>query len=606
MFSPHDPGTLLAAANKVFKSTDRGDSWVEISPDLTSGKDRNEIVTMGVVGRDITISKDDGIQSWPTIVALAESPKQAGVYYAGTDDGILQMSRDGGKSWQNITSHVPGFPEGGFVSRVVPSRYDAATVYVTVDNHRLNDYGPHIWVSKDYGATFTSLGGPAGETSRTLTEDTKNPDVLYMGTETGIFLSLDRGASWRRLKGDNFPTVRVDELTINPRENALLIATHGRAIWILDDLAPIQEYAAAAAAAGDAKLFTPTPALQWKGMDNRNDEFWGHAATYIGENPPTEAVIAYHLKKSVPNLKLRVTNGGRTVRTVDIPASRNAAGIQMVCWDQRVEPLVADSAAAAGLAAFGGRGGGGGRGGRGAPPVPGIPVPVPSAGYMPNDPCSDGPGGGGGGRGGFGGGGTAGPLVTPGTYTVQLVSGNSVLDAKSLRVVGDPAVRLAGAERTRVDGIANELHDMQQRATNAQAALNALNRQINDATPKVRDGANVPANVKSQFEAFTKDFQAAGKKFGVGQPAAAGGGRGGRGGGAVDPENVLGRITQAKASVTAFLETPSAATMRQYNDAKAMLPGAIAAANAIIARANAMSQTLKAQNITLTVPAPVK
>ena len=151
----------------------------------------------------------------------------------------------------------PAFPAGSFVSEVVPSKYDAGTVYVTVDNHRLNDYEPYMWVSTDFGATFKSIvNNLSGEVVRTLTEDTRNRDVLYIGTETGIFLSLDRGSSWQRLKA-NFPNVRVDEITMHPRDNAMLIATHGRALWILDHLEPIQEYSAAKAASADAKLFTP-------------------------------------------------------------------------------------------------------------------------------------------------------------------------------------------------------------------------------------------------------------------------------------------------------------------------------------------------------------
>jgi photosystem II stability/assembly factor-like uncharacterized protein len=604
IISAIDNGTLLVAANKVFKSTDRGDSWTAISPDLTNNASRDSIVTMGLKGSDINISRNDGVSSWPTIVALAESPKQAGLYYAGTDDGNVQVSRDGGKTWQNVTSKIPGFPARAFVSEVVPSRFDAGTVYVTVENHRENDYEPHIWVSNDFGNTFASLNGNLkGEVARTLTEDTKNADVLYLGTETGIFVSLDRGKSWRRLKA-NFPTVRVDELTIMPRDNALLIASHGRALWILDDLSPIQEYTAANAA--DAKLFTPGPALQWKQMDNRNDEFWGHQ-NFIGENPPLDAVIAFNLKKTVPGLGLRITDaGGRTIRAITIAASRNQAGIQTVCWDQRVEPIVGDTTGLSGFAAAG-AGGRGGRGG-GTPAVPGIPVPLPTAGYLPANPCASGPeADGSGGFGFFAGLGNAGPHVMPGNYTVQLVANDAVLDSKPLRIVGDPAVRLADNERKKYNDVATELHELQRRATSVQSALNALNRQITAATPLVRDGAAIPADVKAQYEAFTKEWDGVRRKFGVGAPAGlAGRGGGGGRGAVVDPENVVARLGGAKSSVGAFWETPSASVMQQYNDAKAMLPKAITDANAFIAKASAMSGTLKTHNVTLTVPAAIK
>lgn len=598
MFSPHDPGTLYVAANRLFRSTDRGDSWTAISPDLTTNADRDTLVTMGLKGSETVISKNDGVSAWPSIVSAAESPRQPGLFYAGTDDGQVQMSRDGGRTWQNITNRIPGMPKMSFVSRVVPSAFDAGTVYVTVDNHRMNDYDPHIWVSRDFGATFQPIvTGLAGEVTRTLTEDTRNPDVLYVGMETGLALSLDRGRTWRRLTGDNFPTVRVDEITIMPRDNALLVASHGRALWILDDLSPIQEYTAAVAAAGDARLFTPGPALQWKPMDDRNDEFWGHAATFIGENPPLEAVVAYHLKKNIPDLALRVVSAGRTIRTIPIPAAKNAAGIQTACWDQRGEP--APAGGDAGPGAFGGRGGGaGGRGG--APAVPGVPAPLPGAGYLPANPCdADDSGAAGGGRGGRGGGANAGPFVTPGTYTVQLVSGSTVLDSKSLRIVADPAVRLADNERRRYDDIANDLHAMQVRAAAAQVALNELNSEVTAVTPKV------PANLKAEFDAFTKAFDAVKKKFGVGPAAAAGGRGGGRGGAPLDPENVAGRIAQAKAAVGAFWETPSASVTKQYTDAKAMLPGAIAEANAVIARAGTLGRSLQAAGVAFKVPARV-
>ena len=298
IISPTDPSALIVAANRVFVSHDRGDSWTAISPDLTTRANRDTIVTMGVKGSDIHISPNDGISEWPAIVSVAESPRQRGLYYTGSEDGLVYVSRDAGKTWDNITGNIPGFPAGGYVSGVVPSAFDAATVYVTVDNHRLNDFAPYIWVSTDYGRTFHSIAHDlGGENVHTLTEDIRNRDVLYIGTETGIFVSLDRGASWARLQA-NFPNVRVDELTIMPRDDALLVATHGRALWILDHLEPIQEYTKTQTAAGDAKLFTVPTALEWRTKDDRNDEFWGHDY-FIGENPPDDAVVNFFVARPV-------------------------------------------------------------------------------------------------------------------------------------------------------------------------------------------------------------------------------------------------------------------------------------------------------------------
>ena len=240
---------------------------------------------------------------------------------------------------------MPGFVKGAWVSKVMPSRYDAATVYVASDAHRLNDYDTHIWVSHDFGATFQSLNGNLkGEAVKTLTEDQRNQDVIYAGTETGLFVSLDRGKSWSRLRG-NFPDVRVDEITLHPRDNAMLLATHGRSLWILDHISPIQEYTAAQGA--DAHLFSIDPALQWRSYDDKNDEFWGHQF-FVGENPPTDAVIQYFLKSAAKEVKLKITDSlGKDVRTLTVAPARLAAGIQTACWDMRVEPIAAPGGAGA-------------------------------------------------------------------------------------------------------------------------------------------------------------------------------------------------------------------------------------------------------------------
>jgi hypothetical protein len=603
VFSPHDPTALIVAANKVFRSNDRGDSWAVISPDLTTNADRTEIEIMGKRGSEIRVAANDGISMWPTIVSLGESPHTAGVYYTGTDDGVVSMSRDGGRNWANITPNIPGFPAGAWVSEVVPSKFDAGTVYVSVDAHRLNDFKPYLWVSNDFGATFrAATTGLENQVVRTMIEDTKNADVLYAGTETGLFISLDRAKSWRRLKA-NLPTVRIDEMVIHPRDNALVVGTHGRAVWILDQLSTIQEYAAAQSAAAAATLFSVSPTLQWRMMDNQNDEFWGHN-TFVGENPPADAIIQFHLKKPVGSLALRITDAsGAQIRSIDIPANRNVAGIQTVCWDMRVDPVPA--AETGGPAAAPGRGGGGapggGRaGGRGGAAVPGVPVPVTPPMTQWN-PC---------GGGGFGGGGGAqGPWVLPGTYNVSLLVDGQSVGTKPVGVLLDPANPLTDVQRRRYYDIAMDLHRLQGRGVTVVNALNPLFPQMTDLAQKLPGMTNVPDAVKTQFAAVQKEFDTVREKFGVpATPAAAGGGRGGGrgGGGGGNPANLLARAGTVKGRIMSFYDMPSDALMAQYADVRVALPRAVTEANTFLGRAQALSQALAKHGVTLTVPPAVR
>ena len=626
MLSPANSGILLSAANRVFRSRNRGDSWEVISPDLTKNDNRADVVTMGLKGSDISISRDDGISAWPSIVSLSESSKKPGVFYAGTDDGTVSMSVDDGKSWQNITTRLPGFPSGyAFVSEVVPSRFDATVAYVAVNNYRQNDYEPYVWVTTDNGASFKSIaGGLRGEVVRTLTEDTRNPDVLYVGTETGIFLSLDRGSSWRRLKA-NFPDVRVDELTIHPRDNALLVATHGRALWILDHLEPIQEYTVASRA--EAALFTPGNAMQWKSKDDRNDEFWGHQF-FTGENPPTDAVLQLRLGKPAVKPLVRISNtAGKVVRELPIPDARNVAGVQAVCWDQRVEPIRA--AAGVGAPAAGGRGGAGGGGGAGAGggrggaarPIPGIPEPLPPIGYLAENPCAA-PAGGGAGGGFGGGGGNAGPYVMPGAYSVALLNDGKVVSTKTLNIVMDPEVPFTGVQRVAYNTLLGELHDLQQRGSDVAGRLNALNTELSKVAAQV-DSSAAAAATKTQFANLRTQLDSVRSKFGL-TPAVGGGGRAGGAGGAgrggapgADAgaaatfaaqaaanvqNNALGRVSTVKNAIQGVWETPSAAMSKQAADARLALNAAITQANATLLRARALATTLARQNITIAVP----
>lgn len=616
MFSPHDSKILYVAANKVFRSTDRGLSWTAMSDDLTDNQSRDEIVTMGVKGSEIRISRNDGISAWPTIVSLAESPKRPGVLYAGTDDGNVAVTRDLGKSWTRITDKFQGLPKGIFVSELVPSRFDDGTVYATFDGHRQNDFGTWIYVSNDFGQTWRSMNGNLkDQVARTLLEDLKNPDVLYLGTETGIFVSLDRGASWTRMKG-NMPTVRVDEMVIHPRDNALVVATHGRAFWVLDNLAPVQEMAAAQKSMTDATLFAPTPTAMFRRpARDRNYEFWGDQA-FFGENPPQAAVITWHLKKDVGTVALKIADAaGKEVREISgqVLANSNKAGLQSACWDLRVQPVPNPDLGAA----QGGRQGGGAaaaQGGRqGGPPpavagqpggqgLAGQPAPPQAAQAVRFGAGCAGGGGGGGFGGGGGGGGNPGPYVMPGNYTISLVVDGKTAGSKPLRVAGDPEVVLTQAERKRLYDMAMELHGLQSQANGVLERLVPLQRQLPEVMKQVTSKTDLPADVKAQAETFNKEFTALATKLVPQGGGGRGGGGGGRGGGA-EPSPIA-RAAQAKNAMMGGM-WPTQSTMTAYTESKTGVPAAITEANAMVARAQALSATLAKHGITLTV-APSK
>jgi hypothetical protein len=293
---------------------------------------------------------------------------------------------------------------------------------------------------------------------------------LYLGTETGLFVSIDRGGSWIRPR-TNLPDVRVDEITLHPRDNAMIVATHGRALWILDHLEPIQEYAAAAKT--DGRLFTVAPSVYRRPARDRNYEFWGDQ-TFFGENPPEAAVISWYQKHDANDVALKITDAaGRTVREISGPvlAKSKSAGIQTACWDLRVEPIPAPA----------GNAGRGGRAGRGE-----------AAGGAQNQAAENddekdsgfgaGCTAGGGGFGGFGAGGGAspGPFVLAGTYNVALVIDGKTVDTKPVRVNGDPEVVLTDAQRKQMFDMAVELHELQKKATDAASGVTSLNRQVNE------------------------------------------------------------------------------------------------------------------------------
>ncbi|HEY2152131.1 MAG TPA: hypothetical protein VGH34_15090 [Vicinamibacterales bacterium] len=601
VLSPNDPKIIYAASNKLFRSSNRGLNWESSGTDLTSDAKRDNIVTMGVKGSDIRISKDDGIEAWPTIISFAESSKRQGVLYIGTDDGNVQVSRDTGRSWTNVTKNIPGLPAGIWVSEVVPSKFDEGTVYATFDGHRQNDFATYIYVSHDFGQTWTSASANLkDQVVKTLTEDTRNADVLYIGTETGLFVSVDRAKSWVRIKA-NLPTVRVDEITLHPRDNAMILATHGRAIWVLDHLEPIQEYASAQAAATDAKLFTPPPfAMFRRATRDRNYEFWGDQ-TFYGENPPAAVVLSWLNKKDVGEVKLRITDAsGREIRELAAPAlaKSNKAGLQFACWDLRVQPAPAPPPAADGR----GRGGRGqsGRGAGAAGDQPDADAPPAAPATSPFGAGCPVAGGAGGGGGFFGGGGNLqGPLVVGAVYNIALMVDGKTVDTKPLRVNDDPEVILTSVERKRQFDMAMEMHALQPPITEASAAFVSLTRQMNELAPTIGKRDDVPADVKTALDAFNKELAALAPKLAAPQGGRGGGGRGGA------TESLTAKVGQAKNGLMGGMVVGEATT-RAYTEVKVQTPKTIADLNVVIGKAGTLKAAIAKYDLALTVPEPIK
>ena len=231
VLSPHNPHTVWFGGNKLFKSVDRGDNWIVASPDLTTNDPDKQNSRAGVT------PEDTGAERHSTIITISESERKAGVVWVGTDDGQIQLTQDDGKTWTNVTDNLPAeVPDFTWVSRVTASRYELGRAYVTLDGHRFNDYNPYVYVTEDFGKSWKKIttGLSEDDSAYVITEGRKNPNLLVLGTERGMYFSLDRGGSWTRFQKDNgFPTVRVDDLLIHPRDLDLIVGTHGRSIWIV-------------------------------------------------------------------------------------------------------------------------------------------------------------------------------------------------------------------------------------------------------------------------------------------------------------------------------------------------------------------------------------
>ncbi|MEP6922602.1 MAG: glycosyl hydrolase [bacterium] len=466
IISPHSHTRIYFAADKLFRSDDRGDSWQVVSGQLSRGLDRDKLPVMGKVWGVDAVAKNASTAFFGNASALAESPKKEGLVYVGTDDGLIQITEDGGKSWRKIDK-IPGIPEMAYVSRIVASNHQANTVFVAFENHQNADFKPYLLKSTDAGRTWIQINGnlPKSESVWAIAEDHVNPNLLFAGTELGLFFTIDGGQKWVQLKGA-LPTIQVRDLTIQKRENDLVVGTFGRGIYVLDNYTPLR-LLAPEMLKQDGPLFPVKDALMYvqsQPLGGRGKSFQGESF-YTAENPAFGATITYYLKDELKTKKAKRQEGeketekksgvvtlpgqselraedeeeapaiiitvadaeGRIVRRLTGPIT---AGMQRVAWDLRYPPAS----------------------------VP--PPPNPET----DDPFNEGP---------------AGPLVMPGVYKVSLakrIDGvmTPIGTPQEFRVVVEGQEAMSTADRATLVEFQRKSARLQRAAQGALEAANAL------------------------------------------------------------------------------------------------------------------------------------
>jgi len=307
IISPHNHQRLYVAANVVYRSDDMGNSWKKISGDLSRKINRDELPVMGKVWGPEAIAKNASTSLFGNIISLAESPIKENLIFVGTDDGLVQVTENSGESWIKFDK-FPGVPETTYVSDLYPSRHNENVLYATFNNHKNNDFKPYILKSNDKGKSWISIAGdlPTNGPLWTIEEDTKNPDILFVGSEFGLFTTLDGGKKWIQLKG-GFPSVAVRDLDIQESENDLVVGTFGRGIYIIDDYTPLREINKEMLEK-DAFIFPIKDALMFQ-EDNSPSRRNEGESFYRADNPPVGAVFTYYLKESVKTKKdIRIAN----------------------------------------------------------------------------------------------------------------------------------------------------------------------------------------------------------------------------------------------------------------------------------------------------------
>lgn len=449
--SPHAPRRIYWASNFLYRSDDRGDNWARISPDLSRELMRDEIPIMGKLWPANAVARNESTTALSNVVTLDESPLLEGLIYVGTDDGLVQVTEDGGKNWRKVEQFA-NTPKWTYVTDVFASPRDANTVFVALNNWQRGDYKPYLVKSTDRGRTWTSTAGnlPDRHDVWAIVQDHLNPQLLFAGTEFGLFTSLDGGGHWVLLKG-GMPVIQVRDIAVQKRENDLVLGTFGRGFYVLDDYSVLRELTPQALAE-EAKLFPLRDAYLYNqvGMAPAGAAGVGMlAGNWTAPNPPFGAVFTYHVQKDLPDeAKLVLTindDTGKRIRRMELAKS---AGLRRIAWNLRTDPLppAPQAGRGGGPGPAGGEAGAGAGAGRGAAAA--TPAATPPGGAVVGAQPAGGAagagqagaqgaqpgrgGGGGGGRGGF----TQPPLVTAGRY--QAVLGKLV--GEQVTPIGPPQI----------------------------------------------------------------------------------------------------------------------------------------------------------------------
>ena len=336
--SPHDHNTIYAGSQHVHRTTNGGQSWQVISPDLTLGDQSRQQISGGLTPDNV------GVEYAGVVFAIAESPKEQGVVWAGTNDGQVQVTRDAGAHWTNVTANLPGLPAWGTVSNIEPSRYDNGAAYLTLDLHQVNNRDPFVYKTADYGRTWKSVAGDLPKSvhsyAHCVREDPVRKGLLYLGVENGLYFSLDEGDHWTPLQS-GLPHAPLHWIAIQEHFNDLVVATYGRGFFVLDDITPLRQMTPAVQNA-NAHLFAPRATYR---LRNITEPMMMPDDAAEGVNPPDGAPITFSLKtppapvKEAKDSPIKVVvkdASGQTVRTLDVKEPK--AGLNRVWWDLRSEP----------------------------------------------------------------------------------------------------------------------------------------------------------------------------------------------------------------------------------------------------------------------------